>query len=784
MKQAKSPKLKLTGNLYLSAIEIAVSQTEFRGAIVPYKDDDAFDYLKANPDIFAYRNRSLPPDCQVLLIPQKDNINLQGVNFGALPVSEYLFAVARFIEYRIPDLLPKLKLRRTRWGLERVRREDDLVSAAFKRINRERPNKLAGLHRFHRTVFRVRTEQFKGGKYPLILTVEFRRRQEITPTVAELVVRGFDLSGLDIFQLHDDAPREWLGRVQRVEDSKIYLANDQSENVVDGKNQYVESSTETYANLFEQALGREVYEKIRQSEWGIRAEEVCGRGYVNRICNVSNYLQKAGELEVGPSIDIRFGKVVPISVRGETQSATHYPPVEYCFSWDRTAIDKYPSSGLDKHGPFDNTVFDTKEPQLLIVCPANARNDTDHFVRRLRDGMAKDGAQGGSRFARGLVGTYRLTKLGTRFATVDTNAAPRQIGSRYVEVIKEYLGSQRPPDIVLVVIPDAYAFLAKGNPYLATKAYLLAQGIPSQEVRLSVVRSSVRSLPYILENIAVALYAKIGGCPWTIRPTLPLTKEVVVGMAHAQFGGRYSPLRRFMGITTVFSSDGTYLLAAGSPRCEYDQYPETLANSVRVTLSRLAREQSWDSGDVVRLVFHAPKPLTGREIDALAKIALESLPEGIQFESAFLTIETDHPFKLVAPRSTGKKAFVERINGIRGMALVGECAPSRGLVVDLGESKRLLCVTGPLLMKREGESIPQPLQVRIHKDSTYTDMTALTRQVFHFTGLSWRSMLPVKEPVTLLYPRLIANLLGRFDGHRLWSDDLLDTRLRRSRWFL
>jgi hypothetical protein len=124
------------------------------------------------------------------------------------------------------------------------------------------------------------------------------------------------------------------------------------------------------------------------------------------------------------------------------------------------------------------------------------------------------------------------------------------------------------------------------------------------------------------------------------------------------------------------------------------------------------------------------------------------------------------------------------LEGGRGSAVVGVCAPPRGLMVDLGRSKRLLCVNGPLLMKREGESLPHPLLIELHSRSTYTDLSALARQVFHFTGLSWRSVLPVTKPVTLYYPHLIARLLGRLSALSDWSDDLLDTRLRRSRWFL
>jgi len=398
----------------------------------------------------------------------------------------------------------------------------------------------------------------------------------------------------------------------------------------------------------------------------------------------------------------------------------------------------------------------------------------------LRDGVGGNGSQ---RFGRGLLGIYRLTRLNTRFATVALPASG-PVGQRYIDVLRDQLGTERAPDIVLVVVRDQDAFVETDNPYWRAKAFLLAQGIPSQEVRLSVVRSRRSQLPYILENIAVAIYAKLGGSPWTIRPTLPLTKEVVIGMAHAQFGGRYSPLRRIMGVTTVFSSDGTYLLAVGSQRCEYEKYPEVLAASVRDTLTRLAKEQGWTRGDVVRLVFHAPKPLTGTEIATLAKVAVKTLGDGIQFESAFLTIERDHPFKVVAPKEKGREMFVERLDGSPGRATVGECAPRRGLVVYLGRSKRLLCVNGPLLMKREGESIPRPLQITLHKDSTYSDMTALTRQVFHFTGLSWRSMLPVTEPVTIFYPHLIADKLMRLSSLPDWDDKLLDTRLRRSRWFL
>lgn len=768
----------MSERLLLSGIEIHFASQTFSGALLPYESDDAFRDLRSHPDLFAYRRRS-SRDSQVLVVP-RTNALVEGISFGPMPVMGNLRALARLIEDQLVNLLPKLALHRTRWGVERIRAGDDLLDAAFKQLRKQRPNQLAGMHKSHRTAFRVRHEYLPGRGEILIMTVEFRQHCEIKPSIAELVDRGLDLRGLEVFSRQDDTRKVWLGEVARV-DGKVVTVNDGTREIaLDGDAHHVEPSIETFTALFEQALGRDGYEDLRRAEWALRAKDICGRAYVGRLQQVADHFRKAGKLTIASSISVSFGDVVSLDTHSGAPSAIALPDVEYCFSWDRTNIHKYPSFGLNQFGPFDGTTFDTKEPTVLVVCPADARSDADHFVRKLRDGVGGDATQ---RFGRGLVGIYRLTRFNTRFATVNL---PMQgpVGQRYIDILRDELGKEKAPDIVLVVVRDQDAFVDADNPYWRAKAFLLAQGIPSQEVRLSVVRSRPAQIPYVLENIAVAIYAKLGGSPWTIRPTLPLTKEVVFGMAHAQFGGRYSPLRRIMGITTVFSSDGTYLLAAGSQRCEYEQYPEILANSVREVLSRLATEQGWTAGDVVRLVFHAPKPLTGKEVETLSRIATRTLGEGIQFESAFLTIERDHPFKVVAPNEGGRSMFVERLDGSSGKATVGECAPRRGLVVDLGKAKRLLCVNGPLLMKREGESIPQPLQITLHRNSTYTDMTALTRQVFHFTGLSWRSMLPVTEPVTIFYPHLIADKLVRLSALPDWDDKLLDTRLRRSRWFL
>jgi len=80
--------------------------------------------------------------------------------------------------------------------------------------------------------------------------------------------------------------------------------------------------------------------------------------------------------------------------------------------------------------------------------------------------------------------------------------------------------------------------------------------------------------------------------------------------------------------------------------------------------------------------------------------------------------------------------------------------------------------------------VPAPLLVHIHKGSTFNDLTYLSEQVLKFTGLSWRSTLPAKKPVSIYYSELIAGLLGRLRNVPGWSPAVLNTRLRASRWFL
>jgi len=314
------------------------------------------------------------------------------------------------------------------------------------------------------------------------------------------------------------------------------------------------------------------------------------------------------------------------------------------------------------------------------------------------------------------------------------------------------------------------------NPYLHAKALLLTNGIPSQELRVATLYQSEKSIQYTLRNIAVSLYAKMDGVPWTVSQQRTYNDEIVIGMGIAEVAGsRVETRQRYVGITTVFLGDGNFLLSNVSKECSFDEYPGMLMQSTKSILAEVKRRNGWEPGDRVRLVFHCSKPLKNVEIDELISECVEDIAGEQTIEFASLQVSQHHPFKLLDRSQRGMRW---------GQGTKGKYVPERGFVMQLGASTRLLSTNGPVQVKRQLSPLPAPLLVHLHKRSTSKSLDALTEQILKFTSMTWRSTSPAAMPVTIYYSELIAGLLARFRNLPDWSPAMLNTKLRASKWFL
>ncbi|HXW01503.1 MAG TPA: Piwi domain-containing protein, partial [Anaerolineae bacterium] len=65
------------------------------------------------------------------------------------------------------------------------------------------------------------------------------------------------------------------------------------------------------------------------------------------------------------------------------------------------------------------------------------------------------------------------------------------------------------------------------SPYFFCKAKYIGNGIPTQDIQVK----NVKNLnPYVLNNIALNIYAKLGGTAWTVEKEEKRKEELVIGI--------------------------------------------------------------------------------------------------------------------------------------------------------------------------------------------------------------------------------------------------------------
>ena len=333
-------------------------------------------------------------------------------------------------------------------------------------------------------------------------------------------------------------------------------------------------------------------------------------------------------------------------------------------------------------------------------------------------------------------------------------------------------------DLALVQIEEAFHQLpVDQNPYFITKESFLTHQIPVQEFEIETAQKEDRQLAFCLNNMALATYAKLNGIPWLLRANPTIAHELVIGLGSANVNeGRLGERERYVGITTVFSGDGNYHLSNVSRAVTMEKYPAAFLDSLRKAITKVQQDMSWQAKDHVRLVFHATfKKFNQGEVDSV-KALMGELGD-YEVEYAFLQLSDRHPNLLFDKSQHGVKDFDTRRNK-------GVYAPKRSSSLQLSNRDLLLCLTGPSEVKRPEDGLPRPLLLSLHRDSSFTDMTYLSRQVFAFSCHSWRTFLPASLPVTIQYSDLIARTLGHLSLFDRWDPDVMLGRIGKTRWFL
>ncbi len=631
--------------------------------------------------------------------------------------------------------------------------------------------------------FDVRTLFLPDGDPVTGIICDVRTTNLIDAPCMELLDMGIDITGK--FVLTEDPPydprfmpwRSLAGRVIGRDGKELFL--DQTHDcadAVDAANVFLEARYETFNWLVEQLLGDRAERVLADADQ--RASQLAkGPGRRSHLAQTLEFLQKA-DIEPIPGARIILGDLLTSTQKEFPPAKTFDKPI-FVFDPSGSRKDHWTERGLQKNGPYDQRVFTPKALKIAVICQSQLEGQVDGFMAKFLEGMPNimtgNGQYQRAPFGDGFIRRYKLEKPSVSYFTADTPSP-----ESYADTVRRALEAANDGgfewDLALVQVEESFKTLeGDANPYFVVTSMLLKRQIPVQNIKIETMLQRDQNLVFTLNNLSLAIYAKIKGVPWLLASSQTVARELVIGLgSHTHKSSRFGSGERYVGITSVFASDGTYLLSDKTEVVPFEDYADALYQTLARCIERVRKQDNWRSSDKVRLVFHVFKPLKDTEVEATRRTVEKLDIEDVSF--AFVHIADDHPWLIFDLDQKG----IGWSNPKKGIL-----APSRGLYLKLGDTQALVVLSGASELKLERHGMPRPALLRLHWDSSFKDLEYLARQAFEFAGHSWRVMSPESVPITIKYSNKIAERLTGLASVSGWDPEAIQVgKVGRSLWFL
>lgn len=538
---------------------------------------------------------------------------------------------------------------------------------------------------------------------------------------------------------------------------------------------YLEPRREIMEDVVNRLLGRRARAVLDEAERHA-ASFHSGPGRRDQTADALKYLREKANLEAVPGAKFVVGELLSSRARSFPKSETIFPPT-LLFDPSGTRKDTWKERGLKESGPFDQRTFSPKQLRIAVVCQARHEGQVDGFLAKFLDGMpnALTGAKKEARYGDGFLRRFHLDKPSVNFFTTAGSSAEDYLAASRAALSKSADEGFK-WDLAIVQVEEEFKSSDGGdNPYYATKSVFLKRDVPVQSVRLETMAQPDGELVFSLNHLSLATYAKLGGTPWLLAAQQTVAHELVIGLgSHTESSSRIGAGKRYVGITTVFSSDGSYLLSDRTAVVPYEDYAAALYDTLKRAITTIRTQDNWRSSDKVRLVFHMFKPLKDIEAEAVERVVQDLKLQDVTF--AFVHVAPDHPF-IVFDHAQKGYGFRDPKKGVLG--------PSRGLHIKLGDRESLVVFSGASELKKPEDGMPRPCLLKLHRLSTFTDMTYIARQAFAFAGHSWRMMSPEPFPITIRYSDLISERLTGLAAVPGWDAEAVKFgQIGRTLWFL
>ena len=278
--------------------------------------------------------------------------------------------------------------------------------------------------------------------------------------------------------------------------------------------------------------------------------------------------------------------------------------------------------------------------------------------------------------------------------------------------------------------------------YYRVKELLLKWGISSQFIDTNAMIQTLQSdaknkksnFSYSLQNIAIAINAKLGGTPWRIA--VPQQRELIVGV-----GAFKNMETNTQYIGSAFSFDNTGAFNS----FEYFQKDELLELAGAIQEAIINYKNTIQKPQ--RLIIHYYKDMSEREVEVI--------------EEALYNLNIDIPIFVVTINKTESEDIIVFDDAFPNKM------PYSGRYVNLGNNQYLLCNNTRYEDNGTIEGYPFPIKLKIScpTDSyllNQNTIVELIEQVYQFSRIYWKSVRQQNLPVTIKYPEMVAKIAPYF----------------------
>jgi len=401
-----------------------------------------------------------------------------------------------------------------------------------------------------------------------------------------------------------------------------------------------------------------------------------------------------------------------------------------------------PFTGVTRFGPLASI---KKSIRFVLIYSASDRPLINELAAALMGRMPEVGFKGLSQ-------VFRVQINGSSNLGV-----PRLTSNEIPDIVEKVKQEQQNyADSILMPL----AVITNSDPvlYRDLKYHMLKAGLAIQVVTTEKIRDRT-TFKWAVADIALQIFAKVGGEPWSVVPTTH--RCVIFGIGQAHDRDDQGNIRRYFSYLVCTDTTGLYRRSDVLSASDNEQ---TYLSQLRQKILEIMRTEL--TAGYTRCVLHVPFKVKERELKAIQD-AIETLkkePDNEQTQFVVLKVNED------------TKYF--------GYADTNSLIPYESTFVCVSNSPKTYLVwfeglqpSNPVVRKRPSG----PIQIEFYwprHELKEAEERQLLQDAINLAGCNWRGFKAKHLPISIFYCQLIARRL------KIFGDPAIQLNAMSAPWFL